>query len=909
MKLISITLRNYRIHRDLKVDFDPSRTVIVGGNESGKSTLIEAAHHALFLRSKVTGEMAQSLTSQFHEGHPSVSLVFEVGGKRYTITKQFGGGQTASALLAEEGGATLRGDEAEEKVHRLCQAEEVSGGRGLIGRIRSQWAHLWVWQGSAGSDPVEAANQAQPRARLCERLGQLEEGGVLASGLDNEVVQEVADRYRGIFKENGSPRSDSALASTAAALAQATAARAAAVVALAGLRSAVEEIDASGKTIASCTTSLGTTQAELAVVKEKLVAVGSLRILEAQQKHAASSAEAVYRELKKADEEIVACEVLFATQTEQMAPALVAAERAADEERGCNTRFTEALAAAASASQEHAAVADMLELVSLCELVERLKVEQVGLGGRWADICRLREEMKAFRTQSRECAVLTPADVTKLSGLEKARDQAAATLDAIATRIEVVAGARPVKLAGRELSAGEAETITSATEVVIGGEVRLRILPGGGRSLEEATHLLEDSTSLLRARLTGLGLESVEEARGSLAVRQNLENQIQAKEVAIKGLGGDLPGQELEALGDRIAALTAEIERRAAAEFIRPADLAGAEALKTKMDAHRHELWSKVASATANVKAAKELLDRATQAKCGADDAVRTHREAIRSLETKKGLIVDRFGADRSAGLREREQASREAGAAWEQTCRKLEAFQPEVLQQDAQRLERALTGLREQKQEAETKQQVAQGRLQLNGTVNPQGDLATADVQRRLATASHGQMQQEADAIRLLKQLFEDQQKAVATQFVEPLKRRVADYLQRLYGPGTELIVDFDGASFGNLKIARSALGDVPFSFAQLSGGGREQVAAAFRLAMAEILAEDHGGCLPVVFDDAFVNSDPDRIRELQRVLDLGASRGLQIIVLSCHPASYTSLGAQVVTLSRPVGLGLDQA
>ena len=169
--------------------------------------------------------------------------------------------------------------------------------------------------------------------------------------------------------------------------------------------------------------------------------------------------------------------------------------------------------------------------------------------------------------------------------------------------------------------------------------------------------------------------------------------------------------------------------------------------------------------------------------------------------------------------------------------------------------------------------------------------------------------MQQEADAIRLLKQLFEDQQKAVATQFVEPLKRRVADYLQRLYGPGTELIVDFDGASFGNLKIARSALGDVPFSFAQLSGGGREQVAAAFRLAMAELLAEDHGGCLPVVFDDAFVNSDPDRNRELQRVLDLGASRGLQIIVLSCHPASYTSLGAQVVTLSRPVGLGLDQA
>ena len=69
----------------------------------------------------------------------------------------------------------------------------------------------------------------------------------------------------------------------------------------------------------------------------------------------------------------------------------------------------------------------------------------------------------------------------------------------------------------------------------------------------------------------------------------------------------------------------------------------------------------------------------------------------------------------------------------------------------------------------------------------------------------------------------------------------------------------------------------------------------------MAELLAEDHGGCLPVVFDDAFVNSDPHRIRELQRMLDFGASRGLQIVVLSCNATDYSSRGAQVVMLQSP--------
>jgi uncharacterized protein YhaN len=64
----------------------------------------------------------------------------------------------------------------------------------------------------------------------------------------------------------------------------------------------------------------------------------------------------------------------------------------------------------------------------------------------------------------------------------------------------------------------------------------------------------------------------------------------------------------------------------------------------------------------------------------------------------------------------------------------------------------------------------------------------------------------------------------------------------------------------------------------------------------MAEILAQSHEGCLPVVFDDAFAHSDPERVQKLLRLLDLAASRGLQVIVLTCTPADYTGLGATEV-------------
>jgi hypothetical protein len=103
----------------------------------------------------------------------------------------------------------------------------------------------------------------------------------------------------------------------------------------------------------------------------------------------------------------------------------------------------------------------------------------------------------------------------------------------------------------------------------------------------------------------------------------------------------------------------------------------------------------------------------------------------------------------------------------------------------------------------------------------------------------------------------------------------------------------------FTGLQLVRPTQGGGAVPFDSLSGGTREQVAAGVRLAMAEVLAADHNGCLPVVFDDAFAYSDPERVQTLQRMLDLAASRKLQIIVLTCNPSDYAALGASQTLLS----------
>ena len=139
------------------------------------------------------------------------------------------------------------------------------------------------------------------------------------------------------------------------------------------------------------------------------------------------------------------------------------------------------------------------------------------------------------------------------------------------------------------------------------------------------------------------------------------------------------------------------------------------------------------------------------------------------------------------------------------------------------------------------------------------------------------------------------------ADQIAAPLRLKTEEYLTTMFGPGTRvsLALADDQSGFSDLRVVRPSADASNFAFEELSGGAREQVAAGLRLAMAEILADRYGGSLPIVFDDAFTNSDPQRIQLLQRMLDLAARRGLQVIVLSCNPADYHTFGATEIDLA----------
>ena len=934
MKLLSVAVENYRVLKAASVAFDPSRTVVGGNQEFGKSTLVEAIHHAFFLKSRGTSGIHKAMQSDLHHGHPTVTLSFETGGRTYTIKKVFAGsGAAAATLLTDEGpsggtaagGRTFRGDEAEARIHELLRAEHV-GSRTVDSRLKMQWAHLWVWQGTSGHDPVTQANAERSAEQLRDRLSRLGGGGVLESSLDARVGREIDARHAAMIRGDGGIKAGSALARALEENQQAEAAFAAAAARIESLDAAVETIESADRTIGTADSKLEAHTAELRDVIDRLHAVGDLRILLAEQQAAAREATAAHDELLTADSEITAGGARLAELEQSIEPALTRLAELAAAETAATKALTDAFRDVDSANARQQQAATAVALFELCEQRARLTVERHGLGGRCSRIDALRGKIADLESERKELPAISAGDVAGLDLLERRRDAAAATLQAIATRVERVTGPGPARLAGDPLAEATAVTITAESDLVVGppgGETVIRISPGGGRSLADATRASQAAEQELAAALSRLAIDSVAIARQALVRLQVIHTEIEAQRGAIDGLGGDVAHRDFEALVGKIESVTAEIRRRGPpgfdleTEFPLPsgssaggveAAMRQAESVKLAVHAKlvaahadRDTASADAATATAAATAARSRHDEAAATRRQVAESIQTTKSTVDSLRARRDLLLERFGADRAAALHARAERARGTAAAAAATQEKLAALAPESLAREQTRLERAIGNLRSQRHEAELARQVAREKLRREGTEDPREDVARAAVRRRLAATQATNARRDAEATTLLAGLFAAKKREVESQFVAPLSSRVADYLRTILGPDTAVDIGYSGGRFDRLSVARGEFGNVTWDFSQLSGGTREQVAAAFRLAMAEILAESHDGTLPIIFDDAFTNADGDRQRKLQRLLDLAADRGLQVIVFSCTPEAYVGLGGRHVSLPNP--------
>jgi len=897
MRLISATLKCYRIHRELSVEFDASRTLIGGPNEVGKSTLIEGIHRGLFLKAKGTGDLHTSMRSSLHGGHPEVEVRFEAGGRHYTLRKCFRGNNGTTQLI-QAGGQTWTGDEAEERLTTLLGCCKID--RPTHKKIANQWAHLWVWQGMAGNDP--ATYLTSHKDNLLRQLQEVGGSVAMQSALDGRVAARFTHAREQIFGKAGNALARTELAVASKALNEAQSARDMALSRLVRMEEAMAGFEKAEAILQRTRTELEQLLTQRKSLTRRESKVAQLRNLERDQEIAQRAAVEKLTNLEKAEQDIREQRLRLDELNRDLDPKRNMLTRGEMELAGLKERLANASKSLDKAIVETREIRLRLDLATACVTTFEVQSRQQEINKRLERVRTLQAEIAERTRQLHGLPAVDRKGLTELQKIEGSLAQANASLTAMAAEIEILATDTPVQVDDQSMTIGDRRTLTECAVIGIGEAVRIRIHPGGGERLDAAREAVRSLREEFQTALEKTGLESIEQGTKIVGHRELLKAQIDNARAALMELDPDKTERAAAEIQNEMTAAEAEVVRRQiqVEDFAPPHSLEDARHLRGTLNDSFHQAEELERAARANHAAIQGDCTNREKQVASIRESLEEGRQEQNALKTRLDLLLETHGTDiaRTRTLEEVRMAVTRATTDLDSTRKELAALQPDLLPADKERLERASAEINRQRESAQTDRAVFQNTLQSDGSEDPKRALAEAEAQLHRASEHHRSVSRKAKAIDRIVNLFQQEQRALADRFSRPLADKISDYLQCIFGLGMRASVSFENNTFKTIHLIRSGSGGA-MAFDILSGGAKEQVAAAVRLAIAELLAAEFGGTLPLVFDDAFAYSDPERVQTLQRMLDLGSHRGLQIIVLSCNPSDYIGLGARQIHLN----------
>jgi hypothetical protein len=905
MRLLNCQLQNVRQHGELELSFSPRLTLIGGPNESGKSTLVEALHRALFLRATATGAPVEALQSRVHLGQPIVQLSFEAKGDQWSLRKRFSGATGQVNLKAAGSANPLTGPAAEEVLAELVGVAETLGSRQAGNVLPSRWAHLWVRQGVAGDDLLAKGKDGYDFDRLRLQLERSGGAAVQQSARDQLVEQRILAALEENFTSRGTKK-HSPLYRREEALSDASERMAGAQARQAEFESASDDLAVICQQLEQLQRdelpALQERQKQLAEGAETAVRLdGAInlarRTLEPiRLRHGA--ADQALRQLDALGTEIGQREQ---SRTELQARAVAAQSR--------ESEFT-------TGQQRHIASRDGLKLQLetlekrqqlLLRLVESTAAAEA-LQRLNADLDKQRQNPAQREALSRELAALpslSKKQLSKIRQLEQTLRDARTRQQAMAAGLKLLKADQPVRLDGQPLQVGAEQRLSTVFQLEVGDGVVLEIAPGGGEALGDLQRTITLAAESLTAELSPLGVTTVEAAADLLEQRTALEQQQAALSNAATSDAARVQ-QQRDQLQQRQNELQIELQGLSAvrsaleAEAALPTALAELQAFEQQISGTLHHTRTAARAAEQELEATRSELQRLQQQRLSEAGQLQVVCAELEDRQKRLTNLISQQG-DREAQVAALATLSQQLQQA-EQALKTLEVERAALGHSDAEReqqqLQTTIDAMSQRIAQLLDQRGAAKQRCDSISSEDPFAAVEQAGLQLETAEVEHQQLLRVIDAHKLLKDAFDEAQADLSSRYSDPLASAIGDYLRPLVPDGQVARLDYDqNKGFQGLQLRR---GQDFYAFDTLSGGMREQLAAALRLSMADVLKGAHDGCLPLVFDDAFTNSDPERIDLVKRMLGTAVDRGLQVILLTCDPAAYGTFADQVVELGN---------
>ena len=905
MRLINCQLENVRQHGDLKLTFSPQLTLISGPNESGKSTLVEALHRALFLKASASGAPVEALQSRIHIGPPKILIAFEAKGEHWELSKRFSGTTGNVTLKSISSGLNFSGPSAEDELAKLLGVKETVGSKQATTVLPTRWAHLWVMQGSAGANLLAEGKDSYDFDSL---LAQLEKSGgavIQQSGHDQSVAKQIEAALEANFTSRGIKKNS-------------------------GLWQRKEEFDTARQAVEDAQIQLSNYNnagLELLAITEQIEKLQSkdLPALEERRKIINQGLEASNQldnaiklalqeieplrlrydasqnQLKQLDglaEELQQKKLLFKTLQESELEAEareLSLFKVTEEQR--NSRL-ELDSQKQELEKNNQLVQLLLEQAGALDTLQRLtkSIDQQNIN--IAKIEQLKQQLAAL-------PLINKSDIQQLRLLQQQLRDTSTKQQSMAAGVKLLRADQAVRINGEAIQTGEQLQLSSAFELQVGDGVALEITPGGGKALGDLKAASIAAEQAYDQYLKQLKLHSLEAGEQAFEQRLGLEQQLLAL-----ATNTPLNLQELEAEQNVLQKRLSELEMQLALflecrnamekEHVIPVDVPELQTLHSKLKQTLSYTTTACKQAETDLESAqialqnfqkKRLADSSQLKVLEAECSDRQKRlDELIINNTSREVLLDQV-AKLSADLKQADEQLQLLGLQRE-TCGS------EDNKKELAALPQQIDALQHQIEQLIDQRGAAKERCDSISKEDPYAAIEKANAQLEIAQSDYQSLKRITDAHKRLQQLFMEAQADLSSRYSEPLAQAINSYLQPLIPDGPIAQLNYDQyKGFGGLRLRR---GKEFYDFDELSGGMREQLTAALRLSMADVLKDVNDGCLPLVFDDAFANSDPARIDSIKKMLNTAVDRGLQVILLTCDPMAYGSFGEKVWDLAK---------
>ncbi|MEV5964446.1 AAA family ATPase [Kribbella sp. NPDC051952] len=903
MRLHNLALRDFRGVKDRSVRFPAlGTTVVVGDNEVGKSSLVEAFGLVFDLPDDSKSTRIRDIQPVGQDVGPEVTVELTLGGHELTYTKRWLKNRSTELAIVDPNGRrqTYTGREAHNEAERLFHQH--------VDPVL--WQTLMVSQGQSLVLPTPA--DAEPLITAVTA-----ESGTPVDGASMPLVMAVEHEYLRYWTRGGRATGDFARSEKSVAGAELAAAQA---------LKAMEEVQQDIRRAERLTLDLadvdGRSTEHLKSVeelRERKKATDEILLRRDSVKHRAETARARLENHTRTriERERLLDEVERFTKFDTEL-----AERRADAELVAKT-------AAEMVQAAETALAEVVELKDLrrtdvqeaerkvSELMDQAELDR--LLGQQAELIDVRARIAAAGTILDRIKV----DDALVAALEDARAAVVEARAALAAGVPEVLvrrlGAEPVELSGTgldgevpaELGFDESTEVLVAGELVVGvpGQVEVTVRAGG----EAATlrSRVDDAVRREKDLLKKAGVKDVAAARELLRKADTASAELHEARRTEKSLtaGGD-PGERIAVLTARLGADedAEESDGKQSAvegvpgqmslfeEFASPLDTlfddfelpapapndldAAQRALEEARDglAEAERLLADAEFAAAQArKAADEDRSEAQNARARSELAGERLTAAVEALDAARAILDDE-----AVAVAEGEATTEVEGVLEELTAVQEQADEAGA-DQVAGELADALSVAKRLQDERDTLRdalRTTEGRLEQSGRDGLATRRDVADLELAAVRTEHESLLRRAEAARRVYETLSRHRAEAQTKYSEPLQSRIESLGRSVYGPSFRVWLDDD------LAVAEREMDGIRLPVAALSTGAQEQLAIITRLAISHLVSTGEGS-VPVIFDDALGWSDKARLRDMGALLGRAGDHG-QVIILTCMPDRY---------------------